>query len=177
MFIDVPYFIIMLLAAYKGYNKGLIVAIFSFAGMIVGLAAAVKLSAFVANWLHINTHISTTWLPVLSFVIVFIGFVFLIRLCAGILQKSVQFILMGWADKLGGIFLYTALYTMIFSVLLFYAFQLKVLTEDAITSSKCYDFVKPWASFVLNSIGKVFPIFKDIFQQLEVYFQTSASKL
>ncbi len=177
MFIDVPYFIIMLLAAYKGYNKGLIVAVFSFIGMIIGLAAAIKLSAFVANWLLVNTHISATWLPVVSFVLVFIGFVILIRLCAGILQKSVQFMLMGWADKLGGILLYASLYTMIFSVLLFYALQLNVLTQDSIALSKCYGFVKPWASFVLNGIGKIFPVFKGMFTQLERYFQLSISKL
>ena len=176
MFIDVPYFIILLLAAYKGYNKGLIVAIFSFLGMMVGLAAAIKLSAFVANWLHSNTHIGTTWLPFLSFFLVFIGFVMLIRLCAGILQKTVQFMLMGWADKLGGVLLYASLYTMIFSVLLFYALQLKVLTEEAIFTSKCYGFVKPWASFFLNFIGKVFPVFKGIFEQLEAYFQNTVSK-
>ena len=177
MFIDIPYFIMLLLAAYKGYNKGLIVAVFSFVGMIVGLAAAIKLSAFVGNWLHTNTHISATWLPGLSFIVVFIGFVILIRLIAGILRKSVQFMLMGWADKLGGVLLYAALYTMIFSVVLFYALQLKVLTEESIATSKCYGFVKPWASFVMNSLGKVFPIFKGLFTQLENYFQTSASKL
>ena len=177
MCIDVPYFIILLFAIYKGYNRGLIVAIFSFVAIIVGLAAAIKLSAFVANWLQRNTHIGLSWLPVLSFIIVFIGFIVLIRLVAGILKKSVEFMLMGWADKLGGILLYAALYTMIFSVLLFYALQLKVLTTDSIGTSKCYGFVKPWASFVINGIGKVFPIFKGMFTQLEGYFQAPARKL
>ena len=177
MFIDIPYFILLLLAAYKGYNRGLIVAVFSFLGMIVGLAAAIKLSAFIANWLQTNSHIAATWLPVLSFVIVFIGFVLVIRLVAGILQKSVEFMLMGWANKVGGVLLYTALYTMIFSVLLFYALQLNVLTKDSIATSKCYDFVKPWASWVINGIGKIIPFFKGMFTQLENYFQTSASKL
>jgi membrane protein required for colicin V production len=85
--------------------------------------------------------------------------------------------LMGWANKVGGVLLYTALYTMIFSVLLFYALQLNVLTKDSIATSKCYDFVKPWASWVINGIGKIIPFFKGMFTQLENYFQTSASKL
>jgi membrane protein required for colicin V production len=177
MFIDIPYFIILLFAIYKGYNRGLIVAVFSFLALIVGLAAAIKLSAFVANWLQRNTHIGLSWLPVLSFLVVFIGFVALIRLAAGILRKSVELLLMGWADKLGGILLYAALFTMIFSVLLFYAIQLKVLTTGSIGTSKCYGFVKPWASFVINGIGKIFPVFKGMFSQLEDYFQTAARKL
>ena len=177
MFIDIPYFILLLLAIYKGYNRGLIVAIFSFVGLIVGLAAAIKLSAFVANWLSKNTHIGLGWLPVLSFVIVFICVVFLIKLIAGILQKSVEFMLMGWANRVGGILLYASLFTMVFSVLLFYAVQLNVLTTESISTSKCYGFVKPWAGYFINGVGKVFPIFKGLFSQLEAYFQLASKKL
>lgn len=177
MFIDIPYFILLLFAVYKGYNRGLIVAVFSFVGLILGLAAAIKFSAFVANWLSKNTHIGLGWLPVLSFLIVFIGVVSLIRLSAGILQKSVEFMFMGWINRVGGILLYSALFTMTFSVILFYAVQLNVLTTESISSSKCYGFVKPWASFVINGIGKVFPIFRGLFTQLEAYFQSTARKL
>jgi membrane protein required for colicin V production len=177
MFIDIPYFILLLLAVYKGYNRGLIVAIFSFVGLIVGMAAAIKFSAFVANWLSKNTHIGLGWLPVLSFLLVFIGVVALIRLMAGILQKSVEFMFMGWMNKVCGIVLYGALFTMTFSVILFYAVQLNVLTTESISTSKCYGFVKPWASFVINGIGKVFPIFRGLFTQLEAYFQSTARKL
>ena len=177
MFIDIPYFILLLYAVYKGYNRGLIVAVFSFVGLIVGLAAAIKFSAFVANWLGRNTHIGLGWLPVLSFLLVFIGVVVAIKLIAGILQKSVEFMFMGWINKMGGIILYAALFTMTFSVVLFYAVELKVLTTESISTSKCYGFVKPWASFVINGIGRVFPVFRGLFTQLEAYFQSTAKKL
>lgn len=177
MFIDIPYFILLLLALYKGYNRGLIVAVFSFIGLIVGLAAAIKLSAFLANWLSKNTHIGSGWLPFLSFLLVFIGMVALVRLIASILQKSVEFMFMGWIDKVGGIILYTSLFTITFSVILFYAIQLNVFTTSSIQSSKCYGFVKPWASFFINGMGKIFPIFKGLFVQLESYFQLAAKKL
>lgn len=177
MFIDVPYFILLMLASYKGYNRGLIVAIFSFVGLIVGLAAAIKFSAFVANWLSKNTHISLGWLPVLSFLLVLIVVVTFIRFTAGLLQKSVEFLFMGWINKVGGIILYAALFTMTFSVVLFYAVQLNVLTTQSIHSSKCYGFVAPWASYCINGIGKIFPIFKGLFTQLEAYFQLAARKL
>jgi len=176
MFIDIPYFIFILFAIYKGYSRGLIVAIFSFLAIVIGLAAAIKLSSIVANWLTLHTHLSSGWLPVISFVIVLIGVIALVRLLAGILQKSVEFMLMGWLNKFGGILLYTALYTMVFSTLLFYAIQLRVLKSDAIDQSKCYFFVKPWASFFINGIGTIFPIFKDMFSQLESFFDASSKR-
>ena len=177
MFIDIPYFIFILFAIYKGYNRGLIVALFSYLALIIGLAAAIKLSAVAANWLQRNTHIGYTWIPFLSFIIVLIGVIALIRLIAGILQKSVEFILMGWLNKIGGVALYCALYTMAFSVVLFYAIQLKVITGEAIESSKCYGFIRPWGLFTINGIGKIFPIFRDMFTQLEHYFEGTAKRL
>ena len=177
MFIDIPYFIFILFAIYKGYNRGLIVALFSYIALIVGLAAAIKLSAVAANWLKVNTHIGYTWIPFLSFIIVLIGVVVIIRLIAGILQKSVEFLLIGWANKIGGIVLYCAIYTMAFSVLLFYAVQLKVITNEAIENSKSYGFIKPWGLFTINGIGKIFPIFRDMFTQLEQYFEGTAKRL
>ena len=177
MFLDIPYFIFILFAIYKGYNRGLIVALFSYIALIVGLAAAIKLSAVAANWLQRNTHIGYTWIPVLSFIIVLIAVISLIRLLAGILQKSVEFMLMGWLNKLGGVILYCALYTMAFSVLLFYAIQLKVITQEAIDSSKCYGFVRPWATFTINGVGRIFPIFRDMFTQLEHYFEGAARRI
>ena len=48
MIIDLMAAIAVVFAIIKGYSKGLIVALFSVAGFIVGLAAALKLSSLVA---------------------------------------------------------------------------------------------------------------------------------
>lgn len=177
MNIDIPYFLIILLALYKGYQKGFIVAFFSFFAFIIGIAAAIKLSAVVAHSLSVKTNINTSWLPFLSFLLVLICVIFLIRLLSGLVQKSVEYLMMGWANKLGGILLYASIYTMIFSVLLFYAIQLEVLKQDAIKESTCYFFIKPWASYVFDNFGKVFPFFKNMFSQLENFFEASSKKL
>ena len=50
MFIDTLFLLAMIAALFKGYTKGLVVAVFSFAAIIIGLAAALKLSSAVAVW-------------------------------------------------------------------------------------------------------------------------------
>src|ERR1700761_91527 len=114
--IDVLFCILLLLAIYKGYSKGLIVAVFSFFALIAGLAAALKLSALVAGWLRSGTNISVAWLPFIAFALVMIVVILLMRLAARLLQKSVEFMLMGWANRIGGILLYAIVYTMVYSV-------------------------------------------------------------
>jgi len=158
------------MAIIKGYSRGLIVAVFSFVAIIVGLAAAMKLSAIVAGWLHNSTSISSTWLPVLSFTLVMIGVVLLVRLGANIVQRSVEFAMMGWINKLGGILLYAALYTTVLSVVFFFAEKLNLIKPPAVEASKFYAFIQPWGPKAINGFGAVIPFFKDMFTQLENFF-------
>ena len=174
--IDIIFFILMLTAIYKGYTRGLIVSIVSFFAIIIGLAAAVKLSAIVANWLRENTHISSQWLPFLSFILVMIAVIFVLRLLANVLQKSAEFLLMGWANKVGGMLFYAVIYTIIFSVLLFYATKMNILKQETIDTSKCYAMVQPWGIKVINGFGTIIPFFKDLFTQLETFFDSLSKK-
>jgi membrane protein required for colicin V production len=49
MVIDAIFIVLMILAVIKGFRNGLIVAVFSFLGIIIGLAAAMKFSTVVAG--------------------------------------------------------------------------------------------------------------------------------
>src|ERR1700744_4387306 len=124
--IDIIYAILIILALFKGYRRGLIIAVFSFAGFIVGLAAALKLSVFVADHLKDSVNISAKILPFISFALVFIAAILLIHFGAKLIEKLFEMAALGWANKLGGILLYAILYTIIFSVFLFYADKLHV---------------------------------------------------
>ena len=174
--IDIIFFILMLSAIYKGYTRGFIVSVISFFAIIIGLAAAVKLSIVVANWLRESTNIASQWLPFLSFAIVIIGVMVLLRLVANVLQKSIEFLLMGWANKIAGILFYAIIYTLIFSIVIFYAEKMAVLKQDMIASSKCYPFVQPLGIKVVNGVGKIVPLFKDLFTQLETFFDSIGKK-
>mgnify|MGYP005816575523 CR=1 FL=1 len=132
MFIDVIYIVLIVLAAIRGFQRGLIVGIFSFVAIIVGLAAAIKLSAVVAGYIGEAVKVSYKWLPVISFLVVFIGVILLIRLGANLLQKTVEMSMMGWANRLGGILLYISLVTLVFSVMIFYAEKLDLLQNATI---------------------------------------------
>src|SRR6185312_13039700 len=98
MIIDIAFAIVMILAIFKGLSKGFIVGIFSLLAFIIGLAAALKLSVVVANYLSKNIISATKWLPVISFLLVFIVVVLLVGLGARILKKTVEFAMLGWLD-------------------------------------------------------------------------------
>lgn len=101
MLIDLLFVILLVLAVIKGFQRGLIVGIFSFVAILVGLAAAIKLSAVVAGYIGESVRISDQWLPVISFAVVFIAVVLLVRLGANLLEKTVEIGMLGWLNRLG----------------------------------------------------------------------------
>lgn len=170
MIIDVLVAISLLTAIIKGFQKGFIVAIFSVVAFIAGIAAALKLSASVAAWLNHSTNIAVKWLPFLSFVLVFIAVVLLVRLGAKFVESAVTFALMGWLNKLLGILLFAVLYCIILSVFLFYAQQLHLFSESTVKESITWPYISPWAPVIINKIGTVVPVFKDLFEELSKFF-------
>jgi membrane protein required for colicin V production len=170
MLIDIVFAVLLVMACIKGYQKGLIIAVFSVLAFIVGLAAALKLSAVVAGWLQHSVSVSARWLPVLCFALVFLAVVLLVRWGAKLVQKSFEAVLLGWVNRIGGILLFVALYTIILSIFLFYAEKLQLIKPEEIASSATAGFIRPWGPMVIDNFGKVIPLFKDTFTELEQFF-------
>jgi membrane protein required for colicin V production len=177
MIIDLLLAILLLFALIKGYRRGLIVGIFSFVAVIVGLAAAMKLSTVVAGYINNKINVSDRWMPVISFLVVFIVAVILIRLGANLLQKTVEAAMLGWLNRLGGIIFYVALTILVYSVFLFYAEKLKLLGEKAIEESVSYRFVRPWGPLLIDGLGYLIPVFRDMFNELSTFFDEVAQDI
>ncbi len=177
MIIDFIFAVLIVIACIKGYQRGLILAVFSIIAFIVGLAAALKLSTVVANHFKGSISVSDKWLPFISFVIVFFAVVLLVRWGGKLIEKTFRLVMLGWLNRLGGIIFYAALYIIIFSIFLFYAEKLQVLKPSAIESSLTYSFVQPWGPKVINGFGNIIPVFKDMFDQLELFFSGLSNKI
>ncbi len=176
MLIDVIALVLLLFSVYKGFRKGLIVAVFSFLAFIVGLAAALKLSAVVADYLGHAVNISQRWLPVVAFLVVFVVVALLVRLGAKLLEGVVQVAMLGWANKLGGIFFYILIYFFIFSILLFYAQQLQLIHPETTEASATYWYIQPISQKLMGVLGSALPFFKNMFEQLLEFFQNVSNE-
>jgi membrane protein required for colicin V production len=177
MIIDLVFVILLILSVFKGYRRGLIVGVFSLIAIIIGLAAAIKLSAMVAAYIGSHSTISEKWLPVISFAVVFIIAVLLVRLGANLIQKAVESVSLGWVNRLGGILLYAILFTMVYSILLFYASQVSLLSDATVKKSVIYPYVQPWGPKVIGWIASFIPFFRDMFTELQIFFGGVAQKM
>ncbi len=173
MLIDVIYIIVLALAIFKGYQKGFVVAVFSLLAVFIGLAAALKLSATVAAWLGRSTNMGERLLPIVAFAIVLIAVAFITRLVAAVITKALQFAMLGFINRLGGIVLYSLLYTIIFSIVLFFATHISLLKKQTIDASYTYHFIQPLGPKAINAFSSFIPPLQNMFQQLEHFFSNA----
>ncbi|MEJ7769520.1 MAG: CvpA family protein [Chitinophagaceae bacterium] len=171
MIIDITFLALMLLALFKGYKRGFIVAVFSIIALIIGLAAAMKLSTVAAEYLKDSVNISARWLPVISFLLVFLIVVFIVRLIATAIEKTIELALLGWLNRLAGMLLYAVLYTVILSVVIFYTQKINLLSAQTLAASKTHPFIQPWGSRAIEGLGLIIPAFKGMFHELGTFFE------
>ena len=177
MILDLLLAVVIILAVIKGFQRGLIIGVFSLVAVIIGLAAAMKLSIVVAGYVGEAVNVSDEWLPVISFALIFIAVVLLIRLGANAIERTVEIAMLGWVNRLGGVLLYAAIYIVVFSVLLFYAEQVDLFRSETIEKSLTYSFIQPWGPKVIDSIGTIIPLFKGMFSELELFFENVSKKI
>ncbi|MBL0356769.1 MAG: CvpA family protein [Chitinophagaceae bacterium] len=175
--IDIIFAILLIIAIVKGMRKGLVLALFSIIAFIIGLAAAMKLSAVVAEYLQRNVAVPGKWLPFISFAMVFLVVVVLVNWAGKFIEKSFEMAFLGWANKLTGAALYVVLYIIIFSVFLFYAEKIHLLQPETFQQSATYPYIRPWGPVVIDNFGKIIPVFKDSFASLTSFFAGISDKI
>ena len=148
MLIDNLFLAMLAIAVFKGIKNGLIIAIFSIVGWVLGIFAAFRFANVAAGYLKGVVDMSAKTLYILSFIIVFLLVMLLVHLGAKLVEKTVELALMGWLNRIGGIFFYVLLYTLIFSVMIFFAEKFKLISDETIAASRVYPWVKPLAQVI-----------------------------
>ena len=172
MLIDLFSALVTLFAVFKGWRSGFVIGVFSFISIVVGMAAALKLSSLAAHHLSSATSIPPRLLPFVAFIFVFIVVVLLVRLGAKIIESMIELAMLGWANRVGGVLLYLLMYFFAFSIVLFYAVKLGLLKSQMLQASNTYPLLEPLAPRVISALGALLPWFKNTFGQLEQFFSS-----
>jgi membrane protein required for colicin V production len=175
--IDFFFYVVIFLAVVHGWRKGLISGLFSMICGLIGLAAAVKLSAVLATHVKSGLHMTSRWLPVFAFIIVFLVVILVIRWIGALLEKMTKLVLLGWLNKLGGILLFLVLYLSVYSIVLFYGTKTQVISKQAEDSSHFYAMIASFGPTVIRSITGFLPFGQDMFTALEAFFDKIAHNI
>ncbi|MDD4216650.1 MAG: CvpA family protein [Bacteroidales bacterium] len=100
---DVILAIIICYFGYKGYKNGLIKELGSLVALIAGMFIAIRFSDLVNTILINNTSISSKFIPIISFAVIFVAIVVLVLVFSKILDRFIKVIKLNWLNKIGGI--------------------------------------------------------------------------
>lgn len=177
MIIDIIVIVFAILAAIRGFRKGLIVGICSYLAIIVGLAAAMKLSSVFAEKIGTSANLTGRWVPFVAFLLIFALAALLVRTLSGIIHKITEKLMLGIFNRIGGIVFFVLIYLSAIAILLFYITQLHLMPESQAQASVTYPYIKILGEYAIDGLGSVIPVFKNMFGELELFFETAAHKV
>lgn len=177
MVLDVIGILFIALFFIRGYMKGFIIAAFSLLAILLGIICALKLSHLLAVFLFDKGIVTSGWAQLVSYVVIFIGVVLLVRLIAKAIETALKIAMLGLVNKLIGGLLYAFMAAVIWSSLLWIGNQMHLITPETIAASKTYSWLAPMAPWVLEHIGSVLPFAKNVFTDLQHFFHSVNQKL
>ena len=172
MALDIIGLILIILFFIRGYMKGLIVAAFSVLAILLGILCALKLSQALSAWMLAKGYVSSGWVQVVSYLVLFIGVFLLVTLIAKLIEKAVEGIMLGVVNKVIGGILYAFLGAVLWSSLLWIGSHMHIITPEIIAASKTYSWLSRLAPWFFEQAGKLLPFVKDTFEKLERFFDS-----
>lgn len=170
MVLDIIGISLIIIFFIRGYMKGIIVAAFSVLAIVLGIICSLKLSSSLAKFLYDNGIITSGWGQLISYILLFVLVVFVVRLIAKAVESSFDAVMLGWVNRGIGGLLYAFMFTILWSSFLWIGTRMQLISTETIAGSKTYPYLSQVAPWVFNKIGALWPMVKNIFTDLEVFF-------
>lgn len=171
MVIDIISAIILLFAIYKGWTKGFTMAIFTFASYFISILLALQFSGMVAGYIRDYAKSDSKWYSFLSFVLVLVAGIIVVRIVGKILEKSAQVLMLGLPNKLLGILFFSFIYLTVFAIVLVYAEKFEMIDQYNIGESKSYDYLLRFGKWFIEQCSKWMPAIKNLFNDTKSAIQ------
>jgi membrane protein required for colicin V production len=117
-YVDIILIALLLLGVWRGFSKGLVIAVFSTLALFVGIYGGIHFSDRVAALLTEHLAIRSNYLPFVAFIITFLGLIIGIHLAGKALTKVLKVAMLGTLNKLAGALFGLARAALILSVAL-----------------------------------------------------------
>ncbi len=157
--LDIIILILLAWGAFRGFTQGFILQVVTFIALIIGVWASIAFSDNMSEFLTKNMDITGKYLPVLSFVLIFVLVVVIAHLIGMLLTRFIEITSLGWLNRLGGVAFGILKMAFIVSVLLTIQNRMKekihIISEKQIQTSLLH---KPVSSLA----PAVFPHLKQL---------------
>jgi membrane protein required for colicin V production len=101
-YLDIVLAVLLLLFAWSGFRKGLVIELATLVALILGIYLAYYFSGLLTEKLKEFFTISDQYLEIISFIVIFIAVLLLVLLVGKLFEKIIDVLLLGFLNKLAG---------------------------------------------------------------------------
>jgi membrane protein required for colicin V production len=164
--LDIILLVLLLVGAWNGYKKGLLLQILSFFALIIAIISAFKLLHSGIEYLSPHFE-GSSFVPFLAFILIFIIVFFLIYLFSRLLKKIVSYTLLGKFDKYAGAFLGVCEMAFALSLMIWLSHNSRIdLPRSYTAGAFLYPELIGFAPKIVSWVSYVIP-FQDIFPSIK----------
>ena len=164
--VDIVLALLVVLGAWSGYKEGFLMELISVAAIMLGVLCGFKLMGEGIIFLEERFNADKSTLPYLSFAVIFIIIVVLVRLLGKLVKNSIDKTFLGTVDQAMGSILGAFKTLFLLSIVLWIADSLRFTPKEEWTNgSWLYPFTATLAPRTADWLGGFMPVFKEIFRQ------------
>ena len=152
----------MLWGAYKGFSKGLLIELSTVLAFILATILGFKLIDTVVQ-LILPYLGPQSYLPVVAFLLTFVGVLFSITLLAKTVKKVLNLTLLGNLDDLAGAILGIVKWAFILSILLWLVYQSPIsIPQKHTQDTVIFPYLVQFGPLIIDKVSTILPYCKDL---------------
>lgn len=174
MVLDVITLVLFFYGFWVGYTRGIITTIFSYASILIGVVAAIKFAPILTNIVTQLSGVDHPLLFIVGVVGAFFVCMFVIRLVGKGIVEGLEFANINFINQILGGVLSGLSFLLVFSYLLWFGDQSRMINESLKNESKTYAYVsllpekaKSFAVVVLPFVGTMWNESLDFFDKAQ----------
>lgn len=176
MWIDITWIIIVLIGIWRGWRQGLIISIFIALAWVLGIIGAMKLCTVIGIFLRNKFESHSPYIAVISFILIFIVIAIIVYGIGKLLERVIEIVGLGFINRALGVVLRVFLFTLLFSMFIWLINQAGLISPETKSQSAVFGFLLPAADYTITFLGNILPAVKNIFADIEHFFEDLASK-
>lgn len=175
MLLNIVATLLLVIAIYKGWTKGLIMSLFVLLSYFIATVLALHLSGKLAGYFKQSAGSDSKWYSFLAFIAIMLAAIIVVRLTGRIIEKAAETVLLGWVNRLLGVVIYAFIYLSFLSIILLYLRQFGVMEIDS--ASKTQEYLLRLGTWTTNQYSKWLPEIKNLFSNSADFIKENTDKV
>ena len=170
--LDLILLIPLLIGAYTGYKKGLVMELIGIIALILAVLGAFKLLQTGIEFLNKYIPAYNNLIPFIAFIGIFIGILILVNLIGKLTKRFLDLTILGAFDNVAGAIIGIFKWAFLVSIVLWLCLQVNLVIPARLTeNSFLYPYIVDFAPTVGHYISAIFPFASDLFESIKDIFR------